>query len=218
MLHHSSLKWTLLTALVLAIILVPFFALGGQLDAWATDLLRSSRDQSLWTSVMLSLLLAADVFLPIPSSIVSTGAGFLLGFAGGTVASFFGMTAGCLLGYAVGFSSRKVVAMRLVGEEEMARLENLFARFGDWAMVIARPVPVLAEASVLFAGLGGMRLPRFLLISMLSNLGISAVYGAIGAFSFSVNSFLLALAAAILVPAIVMFTTKGIRRLSATPG
>jgi len=216
--RHASARWILLAAIVLAVILLPFLAFGNQIESWAADFLHNSGARSGWTAVMVGLLLVLDIFLPIPSSIVSTGAGFLLGFIGGTAASFFGMTAGCLLGYAVGFSSRRVVALRLVGKEEMSRLENLFGRYGDWAMVIARPIPVLAEASVLFAGLGGMRLHRFLWISMLSNLGISAVYGAIGAFSFSVDSFLLALAAAILVPAIVMFATKSIRRLSATPG
>ena len=63
-------------------------------------------------------------------------------------------------------------------------------RFGEWVIVVSRPIPVLAEASVLFAGLSGMPASRFLLLSTLSNLGISAVYAAVGAFSASTNSFL----------------------------
>ncbi len=64
------------------------------------------------------------------------------------------------------------------------------------------PVPVLAEASVLFAGMSKMNFRRFLIISTLSNLGISIVYAAVGAYSVSENSFLLAFAGAIIIPAV----------------
>ena len=59
---------------------------------------------------------------------------------------------------------------------------------------------ILAEAAVLFAGMGKMPFTRFILLSTLANLGVSAAYAAIGAFAAGVNSFLLAFAGAMLLP------------------
>jgi membrane protein DedA with SNARE-associated domain len=74
--------------------------------------------------------------------------------------------------------------------------------------VVARPIPVLAEASVLFAGMSRMPLNRFIMLSTLSNRSISMVYAAIGAMSATVNSFLLAMAGSILVPWLAMIASK----------
>jgi len=53
-----------------------------------------------------------------------------------------------------------------------------------------------------------MPMHQFLLLSTLSNLGISAVYAAVGAFSATVNSFLFAFGGSILVPLVAMILTK----------
>ena len=97
------------------------------------------------------------------------------------------------------------IANRLVGEKELARFAKLQRRFGDWVIIAARPVPVLAEASVMFAGIARMPFGRFMLLTALSNLGISAVYAAVGAFSSNLNSFLLAFFGAILIPGAAMW-------------
>jgi 3-dehydroquinate synthase len=67
-----------------------------------------------------------------------------------------------------------------------------------------RPVPVLAEASALFAGLSAVPLPLYVVVTTLANAGISAVYCAAGANALSGGSFLLAFGASIGLPAVVM--------------
>jgi uncharacterized membrane protein YdjX (TVP38/TMEM64 family) len=158
--------------------------------------------------LVLGSLLATDILVPVPSSLTSTAAGFFLGLAGGTATSLAGMTVSCVVGYWLGARFGRPVANRLVGEQELARLEKLRQRFGDWVIVVTRAVPVLAEASVLFAGISGMPMHQFLLLSTLSNLGISAVYAAVGTFSATVNSFLFAFGGSILVPLVAMILTK----------
>ena len=54
------------------------------------------------TAGAIGALLALDVFLPVPSSIVSTGAGVLLGFWTGAAVIWIGMTLGCVIGYVFG--------------------------------------------------------------------------------------------------------------------
>ena len=71
-----------------------------------------------------------------------------------------------------------------------------------------RPVPVLAEASCLFAGASRMAWGRFAMLASLANLGISLAYAAAGASAASKESFLLAFAASIALPAIAMLLSR----------
>ena len=69
-------------------------------------------------------------------------------------------------------------------------------------LILFRAVPVLAEASVILAGFARMSPVRFFAMTTPANLGISVAYAAVGTFAVGANSFLLAFAGAILVPAI----------------
>lgn len=194
---------------VLGLVLLPFLLFGARMEGWTAEFLRTGAERPGAVAGLVALLLAGDLFLPVPSSLVGTAAGYFLGFVGGTLVSLLGMTLGCGVAYALGSRSGRPLALRLVGDREMERLERLRERFGDWMLVVARPVPVLAEASVLLAGIGRMPPRRFFLLTTLSNLGISAAYAAIGRFSATADSFLLAFAGAVLVPLVAMLALRG---------
>ena len=55
-------------------------------------------------AVLVAGLLASDVLLPVPSSLVSSFAGHMLGFTIGLLAVWSGMMLGCLVGYWIGAS------------------------------------------------------------------------------------------------------------------
>ena len=80
-------------------------------------------------------------------------------------------------------------------------------------IVVLRAVPVLAEASVVLAGLSEMPLRRFLFLTGLANLGIAATYAAVGAFAVEANSFLVAFAGSILLPGLAMLSARLFRRV-----
>jgi membrane protein DedA with SNARE-associated domain len=117
------------------------------------------------------------------------------------------MTAGCILGYLLG-SRATGAARRFVGAESLARAEGVAADYGNWAIVVCRPVPVLAEASVILAGLVRTPWRRFLLLTSASNLGIAAAYAAVGTFSMSAGSFLLTFAGALALPGLAMVAAR----------
>ena len=94
-----GLLW--MTLLILAVILVPFALFGGAIAEWTGDFLRSS-PAKLEAALVIVILLAMDVLLPVPSSLVGTASGYLLGFLPGAVISLLGMTGGCLAGYWLG--------------------------------------------------------------------------------------------------------------------
>lgn len=202
-------RWALFGLVLLLLILLPFFLFEELLTKLANDLLAAP--PSPWIlGPSVGLLLASDVILPIPSSIVSTAGGALLGFWAGTFASFAGMTLGAVVGYAVGRYGGRRGTERLVGKAELLRVEELHNRYGSALLVLCRAVPVLAEASVVFAGVTRMPLRRFLPAMALANAGISAVYAATGAFAVGQGSFLLAVAGALALPGVGL----GIARLA----
>lgn len=197
-------KWLLVVGIVLAAILVPFFLFGEQIEGWTQGFTERAANRPFRAAAVLSGLLATDIVFPIPSSLASTAAGLLLGFAGGTATSMAGMTVSCAAGFLIGRRCGQPVISRFMGAGELERLSRLSDRFGSWVIVISRPVPVLAEASTVFAGMSDMRSGRFFLLSGLSNLAVSAVYAGVGAFSAEVNSFLIAFAFSMLVPGAAM--------------
>ena len=204
--------WTVILAALLAIILVPFFIYGEALDAYSARLMADQRSRTA-IAIAAIVLLAGDVLLPIPSSLLSTLAGRALGFSLGTLASATGMTAACIIGYAIGRYMGRPAAIRLVGPESLEEAERVSDRFGLAAIAVLRPVPVVAEASVILAGATRVPIPGFLAATILSNVAISAVYAAVGQQAGAMSgSFLIAFIAAMIVPGIAILLTRALRR------
>lgn len=194
-------RWTLFTLALLAFIFVPFALFEAPISTWAEALLDSDQSKSV-IAVVVAGLLAADVLLPVPSSLISTAAGYLLGFFPAVAVSWTGMTIGCCLGYLAGRWAGRAATAHFVNQSEIAQVAAARDRYGDWMLILFRAVPVLAEASVILAGFARMSPVRFLAMTAPANLGISVAYAAVGTFAVGANSFLLAFAGAILVPAI----------------
>ncbi|MEP6592490.1 MAG: VTT domain-containing protein [Acidobacteriota bacterium] len=200
------LRWTVLWVILIATVLLPFLLFERQFEQLATWL--AEGHASGWaTAAAIGALLALDVFLPVPSSIVSTGAGVLLGFWKGTLVIWIGMNAGCAIGYLFG-AYAAAPARRLVGSDGLARAGKVMEQYGLWAMVVCRPIPVLAESSVVFAGLVKSPLAPFLWLTTLADLGIALAYAAVGAFSMRAGSFLLTFAGAIALPGVALLAGK----------
>ena len=192
MFKSAGFRWAVIGTAIAILVLVPFMIYDEQITAWTENFLEESAGHSTLIAIVLGALLAADIVAPIPNSLIATAAGLFLGFVRGTLTSTIGMTASCVMGYYIGKHAGRPTIGKFVGAEEMARLERLTDRFGYWAIAMTRGLPVLGEAAVIFAGMSRMPTPRFMVVSVLSTLGLSAVYGAAGAFSAKLDSFVIA--------------------------
>ncbi len=160
---------------LLVIILLPFFLFESAIDAWGSSLLESQ--PALFTlAVIVVLALTLDVLLPVPASLVSVAASVMIGGTVGAIALFTGLMCGSLFGYFVGRYARNSLLNRLLGPDARARLTLLSGGRGAIALLLARPMPVLAEASVILAGLERYPIVRFVQISLLANLGVTLLY------------------------------------------
>jgi len=64
--------------------------------------------------------------------------------------------------------------------DDLVRLDRLSRRFGPILLAIARPLPILAEASVVLLGTTDLSWQRFVTRIALSNPGIAVAYAAVG--------------------------------------
>ena len=154
------MRWAVVWAVLIGLVLVPFFLFETEFNAFAARMTRS--DTAIWlASTSIFGLLALDVLLPVPSSIVSTAAGVLLGFWLGAAVVWAGHDGRVRARLRHRCPRvRPCASLRRRGRAPACRQAG--ARYGDWTIVMCRPVPVLAEASVIFAGLVGAPFARFL--------------------------------------------------------
>ncbi|WP_440055260.1 3-dehydroquinate synthase [Pseudoalteromonas sp. T1lg65] len=124
--------------------------------------------------------LVADIVLPIPSSVIATYTAANLGFLSSTAAIWFGLTLGATLGYFIGNKCQYIPFFNSVSKKDISRASKLSSSMSSMVLITMRGVPVLAETSVIAAGVGNFPLSRFLLIITLSNLGIATTYSYIG--------------------------------------
>jgi uncharacterized membrane protein YdjX (TVP38/TMEM64 family) len=131
----------------------------------------------------------------------------LFGFWRGLAVIWVGMILGCAIGYAFGARAAGA-ARKLVGSDSLAKAGKVMEQHGSWALVICRPIPVLAESSIVFAGLVRSPVTPFIWLTTLSNLGIAIAYAAVGAFSMKTESFLWTFVGAIALPGVAMLIGK----------
>jgi uncharacterized membrane protein YdjX (TVP38/TMEM64 family) len=201
-------SWATILAVVFGVILVPFLLFGqaseSRIEGWLdVDGSRAT------VAVVIVGALTLDVFLPVPSSVVSTAAGALLGLWLGAVVSTVGMMLGCILGYWAGGQFGTPLVSRIVDRRDLEDVQAQFRRNAGWTLTLTRPLPVLAEASVLLAGLSALPVARFLVITSLANAGISTLYAMAGAKAREGPWFLLAVFASCALPAAAFVIRRG---------
>jgi len=144
----------LIIILALLIPVIPFVVIG---ELPGEQWLSSTDDNSFLFGATGSGLLAADILLPVPSSVVGTMLGARLGFLTGWAWAWSGLILGNLLGYGAG----RLLPSR--AGTELPKLPSLLVLF------LSRPVPVLAEAATFTAGAGRMKLSSFLAVTIAGN-------------------------------------------------
>lgn len=132
------------------------------------------------------LMAISAACVPIPSEVVLLFAGFAVAdpsqsaaghdmtMLGVILAGLLGTLTGSWLAYAVGRGGRLQLLERHgakihMGPSQLARAERWFDRYGDWAVLIGRVVPLVRAFVSLPAGVARMRLVRFTLLTLIGS-------------------------------------------------
>lgn len=152
-------------------------------------------------------LLIADVLLPVPSSLVMIAHGLLFGIWWGTLLSLGGSVGATLVGFAIGRRGGKLME-RLVSHEEKQRADSLLRRWGALAILVTRPVPLLAETTAIIAGSTGMTWRMTLVSTVAGSLPAALVYAMIGAKATSLNKSVLVFILVVILAGLFYFATR----------
>lgn len=152
-------------------------------------------------------LLAGDVLLPVPSSALMLLNGTLFGWLGGALLSLAGSEAAALLGWAIGRRGGARLD-RAMTPAARARAADAVARRGALAVVVTRPIPVLAETTAILAGAAGMPLRRLALAAAIGSLPPAVAYALAGAYAERFDAGLLVFAGVLALAALVWLVDR----------
>lgn len=200
-------RHVIVISLAVAAPVIPFLFFGDQMEAWARDWVETKH--GFWVTVGgVTLLLAADIVLPTPSSLITTMAGFQLGWFLGALVSWFGMSLGAVIGFGLARRFGQPLARWLSNDGDLESMRLLNERTGPLLLVMTRAVPVLAEASVVLVGVNQLSWKRFLPPVLFANLVISLAYAGFGELAEQYDWFPLAVIVSILIPVITSILFK----------
>ncbi len=184
-------RWLLLLLLVAGVVVASKLliedVLGLSLDGLASAWLADAGPGS---AAAIVVLLAADVLLPVPSSLIMVLSGAAFGVVWGSALSLAGSIAGEWLGFELVRRYGRRGASALVGGDELARLGAFFDRYGAAAVVMTRPLPIVMETISVVAGLSAMGRGTFVLASLAGTAPVAVIYAYAGAKSREVGNLL----------------------------
>ncbi|WP_300527479.1 hypothetical protein [Maricaulis sp.] len=145
----KAIKYAIYSILYLSLFIVPFILFGGQVEAFSAVFLVGDTQDSV-VILVAALLLAGDPVLPTPSSVVATLLAARIGFLPAAVVNGLALSLACVIGYGIGRGGS--AALSQAGRGLPAPLVSWMQRYGLVAALLCRPIPVLAEASLILAG------------------------------------------------------------------
>ena len=155
--------------LVLLFSMAVFFLVEWLSPSFLTDPRQFMTTRSTGVALAGVALLTADVLLPVPSSLVMIAHGALFGVVLGTLLSLGGSLGAALTGFLAGRRGGPLLA-RVVPPEERVRADRLLARWGVFALMVTRPVPLLAETTAIMAGASTIGWGAVILASLVGSL------------------------------------------------
>ena len=168
--------------------------------------------QAGWVAALLGVtLLALDVVLPVPSNIVMVAHGALFGIVVGTLLSLAGTMLASAAAFWIGRRGGRMLAL-VVPPDERARADAVLARWGIIAIVVSRPLPLLAETILVLAGASRLTWQTAMVAALVGSVPLCLFYAWAGAASTGVEGGMIVLALTIVLAAFVGFTIRQLER------
>lgn len=147
--------------------------------SWLVDPTGKMQNNKALAAVIGSSLLILDILLPVPSSIIMGLNGQLFGVALGTIVSLFGTMAAATIGFSIGRNGGALLD-KVLKPEERAQGDRILKKWGPLAIIVLRPVPMLAETITILAGTSGMPWSTFLVSVLLGSIPMCYLFALAG--------------------------------------
>lgn len=169
--------------------------LEASLAAWQTN-----PPPTTWLVGGLIALLAADILLPVPSGPLITLAGGQLGASLTAASAWLGLMLGGLLAFAAAKRWGVALAWRFADPGELTRLQGIARQHDVWLLLITRPLPILAEATVLLVGVLNTSWTRLVASLAVGNAAVAIAFAVLGQQAEQNEWMLVALVLSVVVP------------------
>ncbi len=171
------LKIIALVCAFAGLFIVPFLLFG----PWFEEATRAFFERGHQPGVMMAfagVLLAADPVLPIPSSVIATLLAAEVGLVPAAITNSVALSLACVFGYYVGRSGGW--AWERSGRTIPDGFAHWVRRYGIAAVLLCRPVPILAEASLMIAGAAQVKARPLLIACVLTQVALGTAYAFAG--------------------------------------
>ncbi len=169
-------------------------------------------DRGGWVAVAVGTgLLIADVVLPVPSSVIMVANGAIFGIVVGSLLSLVGSVGAAMVGFLIGRRGGALLS-RIVTPAEVEQANRLLDRWGLLAIIVTRPIPLLAETMAIIAGTSRLGWRRVLVAVIAGAIPASILYAVTGALANGFASGALVFVAVILLAGIFWFAGNAIGR------
>lgn len=195
-----------LIVIVLLIPVAPFLLMGQWFEPWVASWFSDAKTGIGHWSAALAIIggLTVDILLPIPSSVLLTFAGRVYGGWAGAAVGWMGLNLSAALGFWLSRTYGQPMIIRFSAQEDVTDFQWIDKTAGWWSLVACRPLPILAEASVIFAGLSKMPQRRFWPPVIIANALIALSYSLLGDYAARQQWFGAAVIASMVLPLLFM--------------
>lgn len=142
-----------------------------------------------WTTALLIIgFLAVDVLVPVPSSVIMLASGALFGGILGGVLSIIGSLICAIIAFQASRRVGRDKVIEWVGQKDYENFSILMQKYGGYAVVLTRAVPLAMESMSFIAGLTKTKLKNFVLMSLLGYAPFAFLYSFAGASAKEISS------------------------------
>lgn len=189
----------------IAIVLITFGIFHTFEDSFSNTL-HLLEDNPIMFGIVSFLILASDIVLPVPSSIILYLNGYFIGIIAGTAVSLSGLMVGCVIGYYIGSISSNIFK-----SESNQKANQILSKFGPSAIFLTRGIPILSESVCFVCGYNKTKLKQYLIFNFLGYLPVCLLHAIFGKMGYvGTNTFLLSFTCSIALSVVFWFFGKKI--------
>ncbi|WP_461303577.1 TVP38/TMEM64 family protein [Aureisphaera sp.] len=195
------MKKIIIPFLFFATAIIVVFLVFGNLEQYFQTLLEEAQSSTSYYSLLSFAILCSDIILPVPSSIVMHFNGMVLGALYGGLLSLVSVMISSVLGYYLG----KFTRWGKRSQKDASGVSFLH-KYGVFAIIISRGIPILSESIVLLCGYHRINFKTFIIYSLIGYIPVCWIYAYFG--SLSNDLFLIAVSVSLLISVITWYIGK----------